>query len=165
VLLSGHARHEPGPRFHALLALMLRSAARSAARTDQSGNLLLLHEQNRALWDHMISAAINILPWRPGRVLSPNISRACIAACHSTALMSRDRLAAHPPLYDQLVALNNSPVNRAQSRVAMARRPWSRKPACTLETPCPGSTRSKVTILSCRPRVPLLVELGRSAEA
>ncbi|MCI0542081.1 MAG: sigma-70 family RNA polymerase sigma factor [Verrucomicrobiales bacterium] len=36
------------PRTHALLALMLLNAARLPARTDDAGNLLRLHEQNRA---------------------------------------------------------------------------------------------------------------------
>ncbi len=39
------------PRTHALLALMLLNAARLPARTDDAGNLLRLHEQNRTAWD------------------------------------------------------------------------------------------------------------------
>jgi RNA polymerase sigma factor (sigma-70 family) len=39
------------PEVHALLALMLFQAARLPARTDEFGDLLLLAEQNRGLWD------------------------------------------------------------------------------------------------------------------
>ena len=39
------------PECHALLALMLFQAARLPARTDALGDLLLLEEQDRSLWD------------------------------------------------------------------------------------------------------------------
>jgi RNA polymerase sigma factor (sigma-70 family) len=44
------------PECHALLALMLFQAARFASRTDSAGDLLLLEEQDRSLWNRsMIS--------------------------------------------------------------------------------------------------------------
>jgi RNA polymerase sigma factor (sigma-70 family) len=49
-LLARHPRTSE-PRVHALLALMLFNAARLSARTDDAGNLLRLHEQNRRAWD------------------------------------------------------------------------------------------------------------------
>ena len=39
------------PRIHALLALMLLSAARLAARSDAEGDIVRLEEQDRARWD------------------------------------------------------------------------------------------------------------------
>lgn len=45
-LLTDHPATR-GPRSFALLSLMLFNAARLPARTDDAGNLLRLHEQNR----------------------------------------------------------------------------------------------------------------------
>lgn len=39
------------PRVRALLALMLLHGSRLAARTDSAGELLLLADQDRSLWD------------------------------------------------------------------------------------------------------------------
>ena len=53
-LLSEHPIMEQGgyqPEIYALLALMHLHAARSPARLDDSGNILLLRDQDRNLWD------------------------------------------------------------------------------------------------------------------
>ena len=75
------------PECHALLALMLFQAARLPARTDALGDLLLLEEQDRSLWDrsrihlglaHLEQAA-------RGHKISAYHLQAEIAAVHSTA--------------------------------------------------------------------------------
>src|SRR3569623_53134 len=52
-LLTEHPSTQE-PRCLALLALMLFNAARLRTRTDDAGNLLRLHEQDRAAWDQAL---------------------------------------------------------------------------------------------------------------
>ncbi|MES2921654.1 MAG: sigma-70 family RNA polymerase sigma factor [Verrucomicrobiota bacterium] len=112
------------PRVHALLALMMLNAARLPARTDDAGNLLRLHEQSRDSWDSsLIQRGIHHLGLAAaGDALSEYHLEAGIAACHSTAA---DDASTNWPrilsLYDQLVALNASPVAAMNRAVAVAR--------------------------------------------
>ena len=112
------------PRVHALLALMMLNAARLPARTDDSGNLLRLHEQDRNSWNtSLIQRGIHHLGLAAaGEALSEYHLEAGIAACHSTAA---DDAATNWPrilsLYDQLVVLNASPVAAMNRAVAVAR--------------------------------------------
>jgi RNA polymerase sigma factor (sigma-70 family) len=112
------------PRVFALLALMLFNAARLRARTDDAGNLLRLHEQNRAAWDQsMIQRGILCLGHAAqGSTISEYHLEAGIAACHSTApddaSMNWPRILA---LYDQLLTLKSSPIAAMNRAVAVAR--------------------------------------------
>ncbi len=112
------------PRTYALLALMLLNAARLPARTDDAGNLLRLHEQNRCAWDQaLIQRGIHALSLAAtGDALSTYHLEAGIAACHSTA---PDYASTPWPrilaLYDQLIALNASPIAAMNRAVAVAR--------------------------------------------
>ena len=112
------------PRTFALLALMLLNAARLPARTDDAGNLLRLHEQNRAAWNQtMIQRGIYFLSLAAtGDALSEYHLEAGIAACHSTATdeASTDWLRILS-LYDRLVELNTSPIVALNRAVAVAR--------------------------------------------
>jgi RNA polymerase sigma-70 factor (ECF subfamily) len=122
-LLAAHPATRT-PRTHALLALMLLGAARLPARTDDAGNLLRLHEQDRAAWDSaMILRGIRHLRLSgSGDAISEYHLEAGIAACHSTAA---DGAATDWPrilaLYDQLVVLTDSPVAALNRAVAIAR--------------------------------------------
>jgi len=84
----------PGePEAMGLLALLLLTDARRPARTDNQGELVLLEDQDRALWDRgkiaegdaVLRAAL--CQGRPG----PYQLHAAIAACHSTASGGRSR--------------------------------------------------------------------------
>ena len=111
------------PKTHALLALMLFNTARLSSRIDPSGNLLRLHEQDRAAWDRkLIGLALQHLAiGAAGSELSVYHLQAGIAACHSTAVNyeSTDwpRILS---LYDQLVELDGSPVIALNRAVAVA---------------------------------------------
>jgi RNA polymerase sigma factor (sigma-70 family) len=74
------------PECHALLALMLFQAARLPARTDALGDLLLLEEQDRSLWDQSkIHLGLLYLGQAArGDKLSAYHLQAEIAAMHST---------------------------------------------------------------------------------
>lgn len=112
------------PRVYALLALMMLSAARLPARSDDAGNLLRLHEQNRAAWDSkLIQSGIQHLGLAAtGDSFSDYHLEAGIAACHNTAV---DDASTDWPrilsLYDRLVRIGSSPVAAMNRAVAVAR--------------------------------------------
>jgi RNA polymerase sigma factor (sigma-70 family) len=74
------------PECHALLALMLFQAARLPARTDALGDLLLLEEQDRSLWDRRMIhlGVLHLDQAASGEKLSAYHLQAEIAATHST---------------------------------------------------------------------------------
>ncbi|HME08148.1 MAG TPA: RNA polymerase sigma factor [Bryobacteraceae bacterium] len=110
-----------------LLALMLLHDARRDARLDESGDIIILEEQDRSLWDQrQIGEALPLvdeaLQGEPG----PFAVQAAIAALHCRAARAQDT--DWPQilrLYDVLERLQPSPIvslNRAVA-VAMARGP------------------------------------------
>ena len=122
-LLAAHPASN-APRTFALLALMFLNGARLAARTDDAGNLLRLHEQNRAAWDQsMIQRGMVCLSRASrGDEISVYHLEAGIAACHSTAIDDEStnwtRILG---LYDQLVRLTSSPIAAMNRAVAVSR--------------------------------------------
>jgi RNA polymerase sigma-70 factor (ECF subfamily) len=110
-----------------LLALMLLHDSRRAARVDERGEIVILDEQDRALWDHaQIAEALPLVAEAVHGDARPFAIQAAIAAEHCRALRPRDtdwrRIL---ELYDLLARLNPSPVvalNRAVA-VAMAQGP------------------------------------------
>ena len=123
LLLAGHPATRQ-PRTHALISLMLFNAARLASRTDDAGNLLRLHEQDRSTWNGaMIERGLHYLALASsGDEISEYHLQAGIAACHSTA---RDEASTDwrriLALYDELVTINRSPVIALNRAVAVAR--------------------------------------------
>ncbi|MDD5260946.1 MAG: sigma factor [Methylacidiphilales bacterium] len=115
------AEHPAGnqPRTHALLALMLFSAARIPTRVDGEGNLLRLQEQDRTQWDWPMIARgmVHFSQSAVGGEIAEYHLQAGIAACHCSA---KDYESTDWPkilsLYDHLLEFDNSPVvalNRA----------------------------------------------------
>ncbi|MEX2254167.1 MAG: RNA polymerase sigma factor [Acidimicrobiia bacterium] len=108
------------PEVHGLVALMEIQASRARARTDPSGAPVLLLDQDRSRWDHvLIRRGLEALQRAEalGGALEPYALQAAIAACHARARNPEDtdwgRIAA---LYDALAQLMPSPVvdlNRA----------------------------------------------------
>ena len=112
------------PKCQALLALMMFQAARLPARMREGGELALLSEQDRSLWDRrMIYLAFKHLEAAAeGDEFTEYHLQAAIAACHAAA--SRYELtdwAEIVRLYDLLVALNPSPVVALNRAVAVAK--------------------------------------------
>lgn len=111
------------PRMHALLALMLLSAARLPAREDLQGNILLLKNQDRTLWDRaMIGRGLRHLALAArGDDVTEYHLQAGIAAIHSTAPDSAATnwpgILAH---YDRWLTLSDSPVVALNRAVASA---------------------------------------------
>lgn len=122
-LLAAHPATDL-PQCHALLALMLLSAARLPARTDDAGDILRLHEQNRSLWDQsLIQRGIQQLQLSAqGDTLTEYHLEAGIAACHSTAANHESTdWARILVLYDQLMQLTPSPVVALNRAIAVGR--------------------------------------------
>jgi RNA polymerase sigma-70 factor, ECF subfamily len=111
------------PEVMGLLALMLLAESRRATRTTPEGDLVLLADQDRALWDRDLIAEGQELVRRclrrdqPG----PYQVQAAIAAVHSDAatVAATDWLQILA-LYDQLLALAPSPVVALNRAVAVA---------------------------------------------
>ena len=111
------------PSAHALLALMLLTAARFPARVDEDGVLLRLDDQDRSKWDQaLIGRGLEhlALAARGSEVTSYHLE-AGIAACHCTAenFASTDwiRILRH---YDQLLRVKPSPIVALNRAVAVA---------------------------------------------
>ena len=111
------------PEVFALLALMHLHTARMTARQDGSGGLLLLEEQDRALWDrHQIELGLQWLAMSPqGDHLSRYHAEAGIAAEHCLAPSFQatrwDRVV---DCYALLERVAPSAINRLNRAVAVA---------------------------------------------
>jgi RNA polymerase sigma-70 factor (ECF subfamily) len=115
----------PEPEARGLLALMLLHESRRAARTSTSGDLVLLDDQDRTLWDQaMIDEGARIVSdvLASGRY-GPYTIQAAIAAVHagarSPAATDWNEIVG---LYDVLLRLNDSPVVELNRAVAVAMR-------------------------------------------
>ena len=115
----------PGePEVHGLLALMELQASRLRARVGPGGEPVLLADQDRARWDHLLVqrglAALGRAEKLSG-ALGPYTLQAAIAACHARARSVEEtdwpRIVA---LYDGLAALTGSPVVELNRAVAVA---------------------------------------------
>jgi RNA polymerase sigma-70 factor (ECF subfamily) len=111
------------PEAAGLLALVLLTDARRAARTDELGELVLLEDQDRGRWDAaMIAEGDAVLEKalrtrRPG----PYQLHAAIAACHSTAPTgAATDWAQIALLYAELIRYEPTPVVEANRAVAVA---------------------------------------------
>jgi RNA polymerase sigma factor (sigma-70 family) len=112
------------PEVHGLVALMEIQASRSHARIGPSGEPVLLLDQDRRRWDHLLIqrglaalARAEVLDGAHG----PYALQAAIAACHARAREPEAtdwaRIAA---LYDALAQLTPSPVVELNRAVALA---------------------------------------------
>ena len=115
----------PMPEIQGLLALMLLQESRRAARISSSGELILLENQDRSLWNReqiaegvaLVEKALN------SRRFGAYTLQAAIAAVHaeaeSTAATDWRQIVA---LYNQLVRIHPSPVVSLNRAVAIAMR-------------------------------------------
>lgn len=112
------------PKVHALVSLMAFQAARLPARVDNEGNMVLLEDQDRKLWDRrLLSHAFRELERSAeGDEITSYHVQAAIASVHAQAEDSastdwRTILS----LYDQLLDLAPSPVVALNRAVAVAK--------------------------------------------
>jgi RNA polymerase sigma-70 factor (ECF subfamily) len=115
----------PDAEVTGLLALMLLHDSRRDARTDAEGDLVLIEQQDRSLWDRERIAEGNALA---GRALAgPSVGRyalqAAIAALHATApSASATDWRRVVEFYDLLLRVAPSPVTALNRAVALAMR-------------------------------------------
>jgi RNA polymerase sigma-70 factor (ECF subfamily) len=112
------------PEVHGLVALMEIQASRMGARTGPQGEPILLLDQNRGRWNHLlIRRGLAALQRAEalGGAAGPYALQAAIAACHARARTPEEtawkRIAA---LYAALAQLLNSPVVELNRAVAVA---------------------------------------------
>lgn len=153
---------------HGLVALMELHASRMRTRVDARGEPVLLLDQDRSRWDHLLlrrglAALERAEALR--RPLGPYTLQAAISACHARARTAAEtdwnRIVA---LYDALVELTRSPVVELNRAVAVS---MALGPAAGLELvdelaldPALRGYHWVSTV-----RGDLLVRLGRMAEA
>jgi RNA polymerase sigma-70 factor (ECF subfamily) len=112
------------PKCHALLALMFFQTARLSARVGDSGELFILSQQDRSLWDRKLIAKgfLSLDRSAEGEEFSEYHLQAGIAACHAAAASYElTDWAQIVRLYDQLMAINPSPVVALNRAVALAK--------------------------------------------
>jgi RNA polymerase sigma-70 factor, ECF subfamily len=115
----------PEPEAVGLLALMLLHDSRRAARTSPTGELILLDDQDRSLWnrDQIAEGASLVKQALSSRRIGPYTIQAAIAAVHAEALnAAATDWARIVGLYDVLVQADPSPVVELNRAVAVAMR-------------------------------------------
>ncbi len=151
-----------------LLALMEIQASRLRARVGPSGEPILLLDQDRSRWDHLlIQRGLAALAQAEalGQPLGPYALQAAIAACHARARTAAEtdwhRIVA---LYDALVELTRSPVVELNRAVAVA---MAFGPAAGLELVDALASEPRLASYHLLPSVrgDLLAKLGREEEA
>ena len=118
-------REIPDPEIMGLLALMLLQESRRLARTSPTGELILLENQDRSLWnrEQILEGVALVERALSSRRFGPYTLQAAIAAVHaeaeSTAATDWRQIVA---LYNQLVRIQPSPVVHLNRAVAIAMR-------------------------------------------
>ena len=107
-----------------LLALLLLTEARRAARISVSGDLVTIDDQDRGAWDPaLIAEGHRLVRERLATGIAPGRYQvlAAIGAVHTSARDMRDTdWSQIVALYDQLVALDPSPIVRLNRAIAVA---------------------------------------------
>jgi RNA polymerase sigma-70 factor (ECF subfamily) len=157
----------PEPEAVGLLALMLLHDSRRAARTSPTGELILLDDQDRSLWnrDQIAEGASLVKQALSSRRIGPYTIQAAIAAVHAEALnAAATDWARIVGLYDVLVQADPSPVVELNRAVAVAMRDG---PLAGLELVDAILARGDLENyhLAHAARADLCRRLGRTAEA
>ncbi len=165
-VLAGLVPNEP--EVFGLVALMELHASRAAARVDAAGDPVLLLDQNRAKWDHLLIrrglAGLERAEALGGR-RGPYALQAAISACHARAPTAAEtdwaRIAA---LYGELAEVMPSPIVELNRAVAIS---MAEGPAAGLRLL--DALRAEPTLaeynLYPSARGELLAKLGRWKEA
>jgi RNA polymerase sigma-70 factor (ECF subfamily) len=155
------------PEAIGLLALMLLHESRRAARTSPSGELILLDEQNRSLWDrNQIAEGTRLVEQAlASRRAGPYTIQAAIAAVHAGApSAAATDWAEIVALYDVLLRTDSSPVVALNRAVAVAMRDGP-APGLALVDEILGRGELLDYRLAHAARADLCRRLGRRADA
>ena len=157
----------PEPEALGLLALMLLHDSRRAARTSPSGELILLDDQDRLLWnrDQIAEGLALVERALAARQVGPYTIQAAIAAVHANA---PDSAATDwtqiVTLYDLLARAEPSPVVELNRAVAVAMRDGPAAGLALIDTILGGGNLSDYHLAHAA-RADLCRRLGQTAEA
>ena len=148
------------PRVHALVALMALQAARTPARVDALGDLVLLEDQDRSLWDQrLIALGFHHFDRSiAGDAVTQYHVEAAIAATHARAGYNWPIIL---DMYDDLMALNPSSVVALNRAVAVAKVHGPERALAEL----PEDPKLRGYHLYLAVRGHLLAQAGRGVEA
>jgi len=167
---------EMGAEVTGLLALMLLQESRRAARTSSTGELILLENQDRSLWNReQIAEGVALLEkalkyGQKSRRFGSYTLQAAIAAVHAEAESSaatdwRQIVA----LYDRLVQIQPSPVVQLNRAVAIAMRDGPEAGLAHIDAVLGDSSGKQGELanyyLAHSARADMYRRLGRTAEA
>src|SRR6201997_1922093 len=158
---------QPEPEVIGLLSLMLLQESRRAARTSPTGDLILLENQNRSLWNReQIAEGVALLQKAlDSRRFGPYTLQAAIAAVHaeaeSVAATDWRRIVA---LYDRLAQIQPSPVVQLNRAVAIAMRDGPEAGLAHIDAVLEHGELANY-YLAHSARADLCRRLGRTAEA
>jgi RNA polymerase sigma-70 factor (ECF subfamily) len=148
-----------------LTALMLLQHARAAARLDANGNIVLLDDQDRRLWNHALIAEGLVLVEKAQRLAIPGTyqMQAAIAAVHARAARPQDTdWAQIDQIYGVLEVLQPSPVVTLNRAVAVSK---VHGPAAALQMLAPLAEPLAGYFHYFGVKGALLKDLGRAEEA
>ncbi|HET7387237.1 MAG TPA: sigma-70 family RNA polymerase sigma factor [Nocardioidaceae bacterium] len=158
------------PEAHALQALLELQASRLPARHDPQGRPVLLHQQDRARWDHLLRGRGLAALDRSERVAAQGLPvgryylQAAIAAEHARAARADDTdWARIARLYDTLAEIAPGPVVEVNRAVALGRAHGAEAGLAVLERLPVGALAGSPLLPSVRGD--LLERLGSPAEA
>jgi RNA polymerase sigma-70 factor (ECF subfamily) len=152
------------PEAQGLLALMLLQDSRRDARSDVSGDLVLLEHQDRSRWDRaQIEEALTLVPPALRGGAGPYALQAAIAALHASAPSNGEtdwpQIVA---LFDELLKRESTPVARLNYAVAVG---MTRGPEAALKLIEPLREALSGYHLWHAARADMLRRLGRAEEA
>jgi RNA polymerase sigma-70 factor (ECF subfamily) len=157
----------PEPEARGLLALMLLHESRRPARTTASGELIVLEDQDRSLWDRqLIAEGIGLVEDAlASRRFGPYTIQAAIAGVHAEApTAAATDWAEIVGLYDALAREDGSPVIELNRAVAVAMRDGPGAGIALID-----GILERGDLLDYRPahaaRAELCLRLGRTADA
>ena len=157
----------PEPEAMGLLALMLLHESRRTARTSASGDLILLDEQDRTLWnrDHIAEGIALVERALPLRRPGPYCLQAAIAAVHADAPdADATDWAEIVGLYDLLLAVEPSPVVELNRAVAVAMRDGPQAGLAIIDALLAAGDLAEYRLAHAA-RADLCRRLGKNAEA
>jgi len=152
-----------------LLGLLLLHHSRCAARVGADGELVLLGDQDRRLWDRAAireGAALALEALRRGR--GPYALQAAIAACHATATVDGTDWPAIAALYGELARIDPSPAVLLNRAVAVAEVDGPAAGLAMIDSLLSTPAGAALAASSHHPhvaRADLLRRLGRGADA
>jgi RNA polymerase sigma-70 factor (ECF subfamily) len=155
------------PEATGLLALMLLHESRRAARTSPAGELILLADQDRSLWDRALIAdgAARLEQALGTRRIGPYTLQAAIAGVHAAAATAdATDWRAIVAIYDVLVRLDPSPVVRLNRAAAVSMRDGPAEGLVLIDALLAAGDLDDY-YLAHSARADLGRRLGRSAEA